>query len=217
MFGDSRPGVAIVDDLVTRVERVHVDAELAKERTALAIDSLRALVTLDFGRDGDAVQSFAAFVESIDAAEQQADALRSSVAQMKESAALMFDRWESNIDSFQNETLRAHSQTRLQETQRYYDAIVAAVDPAQSSCDVFNSSLRDHALFLEHDFNATSIATIADGVRDLRTRANDIRQRLDVTLTAARAYFESRALPTRVAETERAGSNSAEVPASPDR
>ncbi len=201
LFSDSRPGVANVDDLVTRVERVHIEAELAQERALDAAEALKSLVTYEFGEHGDAVKSFQSFLMTIDASESQAIALRKSITSMKVAAGPVFEKWTQDLESFSSQNMRDRSRARLEETRAKYDQIVAVADPAREMFDTFNLGLRDHALFLEHDFNATSVAEISADVTELVSMRGEIDARLAETLVAARGYFESRALPMTMQRT----------------
>ena len=83
-------------------------------------------------------------------------------------------------------------------TRGRYDAIVAAVEPAQVSLDAFNKGLRDHALFLSNDFNPASLAALKDDVKNLSNLASSLDKQFDECLLATRAYIETAALPVRV-------------------
>ena len=110
------------------------------------------------------------------------------------------------MQAFTSLELRLRSQTRLMATRERYNAILVAVDPAQPSFDGFNKNLRDHALFLGHDFNAGSVSQIVEDVRMLTVRVAELDITLDACQEAARGYLEASALPMRI---ERARAKSA--------
>ena len=70
-----------------------------------------------------------------------------------------------------------------------------AVDPAQKVYQEVNLSLRDHALYLNHDLNPGSVSEIRDDIRALTSLADELEGMFDVCLEAARIYVESAALP----------------------
>ena len=86
----------------------------------------------------------------------------------------------------------------MRATRSRYEAIVAAVEPAQASLDAFNKGLRDHALFLSNDFNPASLAALKDDVQNLSNLASSLNKQFDECLLATRAYIETAALPVRV-------------------
>ena len=195
LFSGKKGGPAQVDDLAGSVERTYVDSELSKERVRAAVHALQAIVETSY--DGDAVAAFAVFLEAIEASEQQAERLRSSVESMKGAAEPVFKQWNDDLDEFTSAEMRQRSTARLAATRQRYDSIVAAVDPAQAAYDALNKGLRDHALFLSHDLNPASLTAIRDDVRNLANLADDLGKRLDECLLATRAYVSSAALPVR--------------------
>jgi len=175
-----------VDNLVAHIERVHVESELARER-------VRGIVGKDFA--GDPVQAYGEFVAAVEASEEQVEILRDCIGPMKSSADSVFGQWEKDIDVFTNPGMRARSAERLQQTRGRYDEIVARVDPASETLVVFNQSLRDHVLFLEHDFNPAAVRALSVEVNALTQNAKLLDRDLQKCLTATLAYVRSTALP----------------------
>ena len=62
MFSNQVAGVRQVDDLVGRVERVHLETELSKTRVRDALEHLHTIVDDDFV--GDPFVAFESFLES---------------------------------------------------------------------------------------------------------------------------------------------------------
>ena len=182
-----------MNDLVGSIERVYVDAELSKEKARAAISELESIAAADF--EGDAMAAYGKLMVAIDASSKQADQLRASVEPMKASAKPVFDQWAKDLEEFSSPDMRMRSQVRLEATRQRYDAVVAAVEPAQATYDVFNQGLKDHALFLSNDFNPAALAAIQDDVKNLARLASDLERQLDESLLATRAYVETAALP----------------------
>jgi hypothetical protein len=84
------------------------------------------------------------------------------------------------------------------------------------SYDAFNSDLNDNALFLQHDFNAGAVATIAAEVEVLVTQAQELDARLDATSSAAKSYVESNALRGQIAVAATDARPTTGDPVSPD-
>lgn len=181
-------GLERVDELLSHVERVNVESAVAKERTQAALDKLRALVAPEF--KGDAVLAHAELVKAIEFSEDQAKALQNSVKPLRKTGESVFARWTGDLESFGNLAMRQRSQERLEETRRRHDAILAAAVAAQLAYDAINGDLSDHALFLEHDFNTTSVALIAQELEGLRSRTKELTKRLDACGAACQAYVE---------------------------
>ena len=185
-------GLRQVDDLLGQVERVHAEALLSRDRARGAREALHTLVSAEF--QGDPVEAYTRFLEAIDLAKRQSKALRASISPMRSSAESVFARWAKDLEAFQNAELRRRSQTRLAETRRRYDAIVAAVEPYAWTCEAFDNSLADHALFLGHDFNAAAVAEIRDAVGSLDQQLVEIDRGFEACDASAREYVRSSAL-----------------------
>ena len=197
VFRKGGGGPESVDDLLSRIEHVEAQAELAQARMRTSIGALHGLLATDF--DGDPLGAYAAFLTEIDASEQRAKELRTSVAAMKSAAGPFFSAWSARMNSFTNPELRARSQDRMLATQDRYQSILSAVEPALADHAALNAGLRDQALFLEHDFNAESVAELQRDARTLTKLASMLDQRLTTTKNASRQYVETTALHGQLA------------------
>ena len=191
-FGRKSAGLDKVYDLLVRIERVHVEAEVSKETAAVAMKALGTICDPHF--DGEALEAYTEFVKTIDDSEKQADKLRASVVPMKKVAERVFAAWASDLEGFGSAEMRQRSQLRLEQTRQRYVAISTSVDPALWAYDALNHDLRDHALFLSHDFNSEAIADLRGEVESLDHDAGELAKRFDKCLEAAENYIRSSAL-----------------------
>ncbi len=185
-------GLAQVDDLLTRVEQVQIEAVLSKERSRGAFDALMAIVGPQF--DGDAVSAHATLIKAVKESTLQAERLEKSVPPLKSTATVVFEEWTRSLESFGNTKLRSHSQERMEETRARCEELVQATVAAQIAYDAFNADLNDHALFLEHDFNSAAVGAIAEQVDQLNFQAAELDKRLEASIVAAKRYIQSSAL-----------------------
>lgn len=185
-------GLTQVDDLLGRIERVHVEAQLSKESAQSALAALSGLVAPDFG--GDPMAAYAEFVAAIDRSEEQAEELRGSIGPMKATADAVFRQWAFDLEAFGNVKMRQRSQVRLEATRSRYEALLAQVEPAMWAYDSLNQGLRDHALYFSHDFNAAAVAAVELEVYALADQAAALGLRFDACLAAAEDYVRAAAL-----------------------
>lgn len=185
-----------VDDLLASIERVQVDVTVAKEKAHGALRALTQLVAPGF--TGDAAKAYAGVRAEIEESEKQTQALHRSLTPMSDAAESVFQRWASDLEAFGNTRMRQRSQTRLDETRARYQALRTSSQSALLSFDSFNADLRDQALFLGSDLNASAIAAILPDVRELHKQATELDARADLCASAARAYVESAALHGQV-------------------
>ncbi len=192
LSSETKSSLGEVDQLLARVESVQVESTVSRERSHAALEILQTLVQPEF--DGDAAKTFEGFRSAIEVSEQQAQRLGESVTPMKEAAEDVFRRWTHDLEGIGNTRLRAQSHVRLEETRARYEAVLSAVTTAQVTFDAFNADLRDHALFLGHDFNGAAVSAVRSEVSALAEREKDLDQRLDACDAAARRYVEASAL-----------------------
>jgi hypothetical protein len=94
---------------------------------------------------------------------------------MHESAEAAFAQWSTDASALRIDSLRVRSLARLEETRTRYQAILVAVDQAQKAFDAFNVGVRDHATYLQNDFNPDSVAAIQEELHTLSRWAEDAR------------------------------------------
>jgi len=181
-------GLEAVDELLGHVEQVQVDAAVSKQRAQGALEALRTLIGPEF--KGDPIQGHAGVVAAIEESADQAEALQDAMRPLRKKGEAVFARWSADLESFGNIAMRQRSQERLEETRRRYDAILAAAVSAQLAYDAFNGDLGDHALFLEHDFNASAVQVVAGEFEGLKSRGKELGKRLDAVAAACQAYVE---------------------------
>lgn len=196
MFSNQVAGVHQVDDLVGRVERVHLEAELSKARVRDALEHLHTIVDDDFV--GDPLLAFEAFLESVEVSSEQAEALEDSIAPMKESANGVFAQWEADLLSFSMPEMRNRSRMRLETTRQRYTEVHDRVEHARAAFQTFNLGLRDHATFLGNDFNSSAVREIQREVRALTDWGQEVDRRLDAALEACEDYVLDASLPGSV-------------------
>ena len=100
----------------------------------------------------------------------------------------------SDVAAISNPQLKERSKIRLDATRESYDAVSAAAAQVRAEYLAFNQSLRDHALFLGHDFNPAAVADLREDVAVLSTRSVELSHRFDSCLVAARVYVDRAAL-----------------------
>lgn len=197
---DNKYGIGQVDDLLAKVEQVQVETVLSKEKSAAALEALRAIVDPSF--QGDAVAAYSHLMGTIEQSKTQAQKLGSTAEPMKQTATNVFQQWTLGLESFGNTKLRQQSQIRLEDTRARYENVLRTLVTAQIAYDAFNADLHDNALFLEHDFNAGAVSVIASQLEALGAQRSELDSRLDRCIAASKEYIESGALPGQLGEPE---------------
>lgn len=189
---ESSQSLRQVDDLLSHVERMQVETLVAKEKAHAALDQLRTLTAPSF--TGDPGATYAQFVQAIDQSEAEARTISANIFPMKEAAEAMFQQWTVDLESFGNSRLRSRSAMRMEETRSRYQNMLSAATAVRVAYEAYNSDLRDHALFLGHDFNSAAVQTIASDVAAMSEQIAELDQRFETCVTASKAYVEAGAL-----------------------
>jgi hypothetical protein len=192
--GPAGKSLTQVGDMNVSIERMHAEAEQARKAVAQAFQKLDALASGKF-EGASAATAFVSFVQSIDAAEQQARRFRDVVGPMVDASKPVFRDWQDSVASIDNERLRQRSEQRLGVAKERFAAITTAAAAAQDSLDSYVRALRDHAAFLANDLNAGAIGDIKDEVRLVGNAVKSLDRSMQTCQTAARAYVDQAAMP----------------------
>ncbi|MGE3174260.1 MAG: DUF2959 family protein [Planctomycetota bacterium] len=193
LFSSDRPAPGRVQEFTAAVERVHVEAELARERSADAVTALRMVAFGEFG--DDPVPAYEQLMQAIGRSEGQADVLAEAVASMHAASQPVFQNWAQDLEAIQDPALRQRGAARLQAARERYRSIVDAIEPAVARNRSLNQRLRDHALFLGHDLNPAALADVRPGVQAAQQDGTALLASFDQALAAARSYLEVSSLP----------------------
>lgn len=194
LFRSNQPGPGRVQEFVTTVERVHVEAELARERAASAVRALQIFAGGDFGQAG-AVTAYEQLMQAIGGSEGQADVLANATASMHAAAEPMFEHWSTDLQAIADPALRQRGAQRLQSARERYRSIGDSIDPSIAAYRQLNQRLRDYALFLGHDLNPAALADARPGIELAANDARTLQAGFDTALAAARSYLEVASLP----------------------
>lgn len=185
-------GLADVDSLMGRVEKVHMETELSKESVYDAILKMQPIFAANF--DGDASEAFEVFAEATEQCQVQANKLRSHVAPMRSAADTVFDEWTTKLEEFDSQSMRQRSLLRLEATRERYAEVQEAAVAAQEAFDSLNRGMRDIVLFLGHDFNMDAVEEITEEAMTIRDQARSLGMVFDDCMQAAEDYIATSAL-----------------------
>jgi hypothetical protein len=191
-FSDDPRGPGEVNDLNGSIERVYVDAELARTNVRDSVASLESIAGGSLGEDPAA--TYAAFVERLDQSEAQAKRLRGSIGPMNSNAERVFKQWEQDLRAMTSPSLLQRSRARLDATRARYEQDRVAAESAHKELVEINRSMRDHALFLGHDLNADSLEAVKADVRKVAEDSGTLDASLARCMESARAYVAASAV-----------------------
>ncbi|MCA9001088.1 MAG: DUF2959 family protein [Planctomycetes bacterium] len=189
-------GLKQVDGLVSRVERVHVEGELAMTAVRDSVTSMLELVAPK--GQVSVLEAFETFEKSIATSASREQSLKKSISDLQASGKPFFEGWNKSLDSFTSQNIRIQSRKRMEETRATYDRILVTSEIPLAQLNEFNTSLKDVALFLSRDFNPTSVRMIEGELRHLIETAGELDQEISKCLDECKGYTETSGLPARV-------------------
>jgi hypothetical protein len=187
--GQKAAGIKQLDDLLGRVERVHLETELCHQRAGAALKALQ--VVLAGQVESDLATSFAELQSATRASDDQSYRLRAATGPLKASGEAHFARWNEDLSAFSSPALRQRSQERMDGARANFDGVLSALAPAQAALEVYNKTLKDLTLFLANDLSSSSVAAIEPEVHGLVDQAMGVDQKLLATLQACKSYVET--------------------------
>lgn len=196
--------------MVGRIERLHVELELARERMEAAVATLDRLLAHSVG--DEPVAAFARFEEAIRASTEQLTTLEETSASVTRAGSPVFEQWTADLAEIQSHSLRSASQQRLALTRKRFDSICVTAKAAITRYTGANRTLRDYALFLGNDYNPESVLALRGEVRPFLSEVGRLESELDRCLTATREYVQATGLPAELSE---APARTSDAPAAP--
>jgi len=198
--GSRGDGLVQVNDFMTMVERVHTDAELSAQRVHEATEQFSTILAFNFSEPP--VAAYNRFASAVDASTQQYQQLRASIDSMRRTAEPVFKKWAADLETFESMEMRLRSQNRLMETRKRYEAILAAMQPAQQAYETFDKKMRDYATYLSHDFNEAAVAALRGDESSVKEGAVALNGHFDACQLAAREYVQASAMPSAPVQPE---------------
>jgi len=211
-FSDSPGGPGEVNDLNSSIERVYVDAELARSTVQDAVAALEGIAGGELGEDPAA--TYGAFIERLEQSEQQAEQLRDAIDPMDDNAKQVFKQWAANLREFTSPSLLKRSEARMEATKERYESVRDSAEEAHEALVAVNKAMRDHALFLGHDLNAESLEAVKDEVSEVARDAGELDGALERCMQSAQSYVSASAVkPSEPAPATVANDDEGEKPA----
>lgn len=150
-------GYAKREQLVDGVEKARDSQEQAKEQFASALDEFLSVT----GTAGGSLEAkYRSLERSLGRSQGRADTVRSRIAHVERVAEALFSEWESELNEYTSEALRASSAQQLASTRDQYSELLATMRTAESKMDPVLAALNDQVLFLKHNLNAQAIASL---------------------------------------------------------
>jgi uncharacterized protein YukE len=180
------------DILVARVEVARDDQEEAKQQFRSALDSFSEVVAFE---GGDLRSKYDRLKDELGRAEAKAETVSGRIEAIEEVAGALFDEWEGELDQYASDDLRRRSRSKLDETQRRYEQLIAAMKRAEQKMEPVLLAFQDQVLFLKHNLNAQAVASLEGNVETLQAEIAELVAEMEAAIAEADAFIESMGNP----------------------
>jgi hypothetical protein len=151
------------DLLRKRINEATEDQKEAGESFTNALERLQQT----YGVQGSELEKVYSRLNSAyeDAKEEVAE-VKKSREKMNTVAGDLFEEWKKEIGEMQSADLKSRSRATLAETKNGFDKMHSALRASEKQMEPVLAKLKDHTLFLKHNVNAQSVASLkTEGAR----------------------------------------------------
>lgn len=180
-------GVPKREIFVDRVKEGRQAQEDAKKQFASALEAFKATTKFDGGK---LEKVYDKLNDEYESCASRVDNVKSRIEGIESVSDALFDEWKDEIGQMQNADLKRRSEASLRDTQRRYEGLIAAMKNAESKMAPVLTSLRDHVLFLKHNLNAQSIASLQGDLSEIEGDVGALIGDMQKAISEADAFIQ---------------------------
>ncbi len=176
------------DIMVDRVEGSRDAQEEAQEQFQSALEQLGELTNFDGGDLEDIYEDMAdEYEDSVDAAAEVTERIDA----VEDVAQALFKEWQEEIAQYSNARFKADSQAKLAETQKQYNAMMAAMRKSEAKMTPVLTALNDNVLYLKHNLNARAVASLQVEFESIAHDIGALIEEMRKSIEVSDAFIES--------------------------
>ncbi len=178
------------DLMVSDVEKARDAQQEAKEQFKSALDRFTTVLNVKGGELQDKYDTLNAEYEQ---SEAKAKAVRDRIASVEDVSQALFDEWEAELKEYSNTDLRKSSQQKLTQTRTQYAQLMKAMKRAETKMDPVLAKFKDQVLFLKHNLNAETIASLKGELVSVEGNIASLIKELNASIKEADSFIASMA------------------------
>ncbi len=175
------------DLLRGNVEKARNEQKEASEEFKDALTQLKELTKFDGGKLEKAYNQFKGQYDDCAA---RAEAVRGRIKKVEVVAGDLFAEWEAEMNSMQNESLRANSREKLRETKQKYEALHASMKKAEQSMEPVLVQFHDYVLYLKHNLNAQAIGSLKGEAANIELEIGKLLTEMNKSIAKADEFIK---------------------------
>ena len=178
------------DLMVNRVESARDAQEDAKEQFESALEKFSSVLQFDGGELEDKYDQLKA---AYDKSNARAETVRDRIDAVEDVAEALFEEWETELNEYNNASLRRSSARKLKQTKRQYAQLIGAMKRAEKKMDPVLSAFHDQVLFLKHNLNAKAIASLQTELVSVEAEVNSLIKDMEASIKEADSFISTMA------------------------
>lgn len=178
------------DLMVNRVESARDAQEDAKEQFESALEKFSSVLQFDGGELEDKYDQLKA---AYDKSNARAETVRDRIDAVEDVAEALFEEWETELNEYNNASLRRSSARKLKQTKRQYAQLIGTMKRAEKKMDPVLSAFHDQVLFLKHNLNAKAIASLQTELVSVEAEVNSLIKDMEASIKEADAFISTMA------------------------
>ncbi|MDJ0806783.1 MAG: DUF2959 domain-containing protein [Gammaproteobacteria bacterium] len=176
------------DILVDRVESARDAQAEAQEQFKSALDQFASVVQL---QDSDLKRAYENLHDEFEDSESAANAVSARIEKVESVAGALFEEWQEELALYQNQSLKASSSRKLQETKERYREMLKTMKRAESSMQPVLNTFRDNVLYLKHNLNAQAIGALRGEFSSLKADIGQLIDRMNLSIDHSTRFIKS--------------------------
>jgi Zn-dependent oligopeptidase len=101
----------------------------------------------------------------------------------------LFEEWEAELKEYSNNTLRQSSRKKLTRTRTQYAQLIKAMKRAEVKMDPVLAKFKDQVLFLKHNLNAQSIASLKNELASVEGNIASLIKEMETSIKEADSFI----------------------------
>ncbi len=185
-------GYAKRELLVDRVEKAQEAQTEAKEQFASALERFQAVTGTD---GGDLQRRYETMSAEFKRSEARAREVRERIDAVEDVAEALFDEWKDELKQYSSPALRVRSERQLEATRRGYEKVHRLMLQAAARMDPVIATFRDQVLFLKHNLNARSLASLDATQGELEADIGRLVADMEAAIREAESFIKTLQAP----------------------
>ena len=181
-------GYAKRDILVSRVEKARDTQTEAKQQFSSTLDQFKALTGYT---GGDLEAEYEKLNASYEDCQSESADVTKRIDSVDSVANAMFAEWQKELDEYQDQSLKASSAQKLDESKRRYAELLAAMRRSEASMTPVLGAFHDRVLFLKHNLNASAISSLSTTAAGIDTNVQALIKQMDASIDQANSFIDN--------------------------